>query len=80
MPNMTIKGVPQRLYLRLRRRAQQHHRSLNSEVIVCLEQAVSVTSVDAESWLAGVDRLRERLRLTPMNETALRQAKARGRT
>ena len=79
MPNLTIKGVPQRLYLRLKRRAARHRRSLNSEVIICLEQAVDAALIDPESWLASVDRLRERLSLTPLTESALRKAKATGR-
>jgi plasmid stability protein len=79
MPNLTIKGVPQRLYLRLKRRAARHRRSLNSEVIICLEQAVDAALIDPESWLASVDRLRVRLSLTPLTKGALRKAKARGR-
>ena len=79
MPNLTIKGVPQQLYLRLKRRARLHRRSLNSEVIICLEQAIQVTALDAESWLSGVDRLRDRLSLSPVTEGSLRRAKASGR-
>lgn len=79
MPNLTIKGLPERLYQRLKRRALRHRRSLNSEVIVCLEQAVNATTVDAESWLAGADRLRRQLQLPPVTEKSLRRAKASGR-
>ena len=79
MANLTIKGLPDRLYRRLKRRAARHRRSLNSEVIVCLEQVINVTTIDPESWLASADRLRKRLALTPVTESALRKAKASGR-
>lgn len=79
MPNLTIKGLPEGLYLRLKQRAELRRRSLNSEVIVCLEQATSVPTLDPEAWLASVDRLRRRLGLTPVTERTLVRDKARGR-
>nr|HIL75443.1 Arc family DNA-binding protein [Rhodospirillales bacterium] len=36
MPALTIKNVPDDLYKELKHVAEQHHRSINSEVIVCL--------------------------------------------
>ncbi|MCK4414436.1 MAG: Arc family DNA-binding protein [Candidatus Eisenbacteria sp.] len=79
MPSLTIKGLPEKLYQRLKRRAAKHRRSLNSEVIVCLEQATSVPTLDPEAWLAGADRLRRKLALSPVSEQSLRRAKASGR-
>ena len=79
MPNLTIKGLPAALYQRLKRRAAKHRRSLNSEVIVCLEQATNVPTLDPEAWLAGAARLRKRLDLSPVSEGTLRRAKAIGR-
>lgn len=37
MPTMTIKNIPKVLYKRLKQRAAENRRSLNSEVIVSLE-------------------------------------------
>jgi len=79
MPNLTIKGLPENLYLRLKRRAAKHRRSLNREVIVCLEQATNVPTLDPEAWLAGADRLRKQLGLSPVSERSLRRSKASGR-
>lgn len=80
MPSLTIKGIPEELYKQLKQLAVRHRRSLNSEVIHCLEQAASRTSVDPGAWLVGADRLRNRLGLTPVTEEALREAKATGRS
>jgi plasmid stability protein len=79
MPSLTIKGIPDKLFGRLKRRALLHRRSLNSEVITCLEQAASAPVVDPKAWLAEVDRLRSRVALSPLTETAIRKAKAKGR-
>lgn len=79
MPTLTIKGLPMKLYQRLKLRAAKHRRSLNSEVIVCLEQAVDVPTLDPKAWLAEADRLRVELALPPVDEASLRRAKSRGR-
>jgi plasmid stability protein len=79
MPTLTIKGVPEAVYRSLKRRAALHRRSLNSEVIVCLEQAANLPSLDPHLWLREADRLRDRLELSPLTETRLRRAKNTGR-
>jgi plasmid stability protein len=38
---LTIKRVPEELVRRLRRRAAQHHRSLQGELLTLLEEALS---------------------------------------
>lgn len=79
MPTLTIKGIPNSLYNHLKRRAALHRRSLNSEIIVCLEQASTLAAIDPGTWLAGAERLRNRLALSPLTESRLRRAKAVGR-
>lgn len=37
--NLSIKGVPEAIAERLRRRAQRHHRSLQGELMAIVEQA-----------------------------------------
>ncbi|MBU2444899.1 MAG: Arc family DNA-binding protein, partial [Bacteroidetes bacterium] len=39
MPSLTIKNIPEKVYKNLKRRAEFHRRSINSEVINCLEKA-----------------------------------------
>ncbi len=79
MPSVTIKRIPDDLLARLKLQAQAHRRSLNSEILVCLEHASSEPVVDAVEWLAGVDRLRDNLALTPLTDAGLRAAKRGGR-
>ena len=79
MRTLTIKGIPDALYRRLKARAAERRRSLNSEVIVCLEQAVGTEPIDADALLARADRVRERLNVPSLTEAFLRDAKSRGR-
>ncbi len=79
MANLTIKNIPQPLVQRLKRRAVLHHRSLNHEVIACLESAAQAVQVDPDAFLARVRMLRRtpaRFRLT---DRTLARLKASGR-
>lgn len=79
MANLTIKNVPQPLYERLKQRAERNHRSLNSEVIRCLEQSTGAASVDTDALLARVRAVRERAALPYRTEEELRAAREEGR-
>ena len=77
--SLTIKGIPELLYKRLKQRATTHHRSINSEVITCLEVSLQSSRLDPETFLERADVLRKRLALPQITEEALRQAKTAGR-
>jgi plasmid stability protein len=79
MANLTIKNVPGPLVRRLKVQATRHRRSLNLEVITCLETVTQAVAVDADTLLARARMIRRtpvRLRL---NDRTLRALKARGR-
>ncbi|HIG30317.1 MAG TPA: Arc family DNA-binding protein [Verrucomicrobiales bacterium] len=59
MPTITIKNIPEAIHGALKTRATEHGRSLNKEVLRCLEAAVSVSRVEVESVLVSVDRVRD---------------------
>jgi len=79
MPTLTIKGLPDPLYRRLKQQAEAHRRSLNGEIITCLERALSGGPVDPAAWLAEAATFRERLRLKPLSPRQLRAAREVGR-
>ena len=79
MPTLTIKGMPDPLYRRLKQRAAENRRSLNSEILVALEQVVAAPPLDAQALLARADAIRGKLDLSPLTEARLRAAKAHGR-
>jgi antitoxin FitA len=53
MANVTIKNIPDELYEQLKQRAALHRRSINSEVIVCLEHALHGTKIDSQALLSA---------------------------
>jgi plasmid stability protein len=79
MATLTLKSIPDDLYALLKQRAAEHRRSINSEVLVCLEQALRSRRADPEAMLGRVDAVRERLRMPNWTEAALKDAKSSGR-
>ena len=85
MPTLTIKNLPDDLYRQLKTRAAANRRSLNSEILTCLEQALTLEHVDPEearARLARADAVRvglERPGLRRLTDTAIRSAKSSGR-
>lgn len=58
MAAITLKGIPDDLYQRLKLAAKAHHRSLNSEVIACLERQLSPHVPSTDERLARARKLR----------------------
>jgi len=55
---LTLKNIPDEVYDRLKRSAQTHRRSMNSEAIVCLEAALLPSSLTPTERLARARELR----------------------
>jgi plasmid stability protein len=79
MANLTIKNVPAPVLRRLKARATIHRRSLNLEVIACLEALVQPTPVDTDALLARVRELRQTPRRTKLTDRVLNRLKTAGR-
>lgn len=81
MHTITLKNIPDSVYEPLKRTAKVHRRSLNSEIIACLERALTPTVVNPEERLERARRLRqgvalERDRFDPEEiEMAIRQGR-----
>jgi len=79
VPTLTIKGLPEPVYQRLKAQAEAHHRSLNGEIIMCLERAVRATRFDPAAWLAEARAFRESVALEPLTDREVREARRTGR-
>ena len=79
MPTITVKSIPAELYERLKQNAAENQRSINCEVIVCLERSLNGKKVNPEAVLARAGQLRRQLALPPLTEKLLRVAKSSGR-
>ncbi|HCU53654.1 MAG TPA: plasmid stability protein [Gammaproteobacteria bacterium] len=56
--NLTLKNIPDDIYASLKDSAATHHRSLNSEIIVCLERVLMPRRISAEERLERARQLR----------------------
>lgn len=79
MPTLTIKKLPAKIHARLKKSAAAHRRSMNSEAIECLDQALLSAPVDPEDFLARVRVRRERNWRIHATDAGLRAAKNWGR-
>jgi plasmid stability protein len=79
MPSITVKNVPEELYERLKLSAQANRRSINSEIIVCIERAVSSERVEPEVVIARARELRDRTAEYRITDEEFNSAKADGR-
>lgn len=57
--NITLKNIPDSVHRALKKRAKLNRRSLNSEILNCLETAVAPAKLDTDAFLDEVRRLRE---------------------
>lgn len=63
--NVTIKNMPPKLYEKLKVRAAAHRRSMNSEVIGCLEEFLIRQRESTEELLKKLEELRNRVSDAP---------------
>ncbi len=80
MATLTIKNLPDPLYARLKDRAAENRRSINSEAILAMEQALTQSApADPARLLAELRRGRGRLKGLYVTDKELRAARVSGR-
>ena len=62
MPNITVKNIPDSIYNKLKQQAQTQHRSMNSEIIACLERTVEPKRVSPDKILRQARMMRKKVR------------------
>jgi plasmid stability protein len=79
MATVTVKNIPDELYERLKTAAEINRRSINSEIIVCIENAVTSRRINPDEVLENARRLRQLTADHSISDEELNQAKAEGR-
>jgi plasmid stability protein len=64
MATLTLKDVPADLHRKLKARADQNGRSMNREIIECLERSFQVERIDVEALIEKARRVRARIAAT----------------
>jgi len=79
MPTITVKNMPDDIYEDLKKSASMHRRSINSEVIFCIEKAVRSHRLDSKALFTRVQAMRNKIEGPPLTDAVLRQAREEGR-
>jgi len=79
MPALTIKNIPDDLYYELKHVAEQHHRSINSEVIMCLKRSLFPKKISPEDRLNDIRTLRAQISPNSITDEDIEQAINEGR-
>lgn len=79
MPSLTVKNIPDDLYVLLKRSAEMNRRSLNSEILVCIEKAVRSTRIPPEEMIARARQVRELTAHYTISDEEFNKAKREGR-
>jgi plasmid stability protein len=79
MASLTIKNIPGELYEQLKQAANAHHRSINSELIYCLEKVLLPTRLSATELKQGAKSLRDRVKAVNIDIDDIDAAKHEGR-
>jgi len=79
MRTITVKNIPPDLYERLKQVARSNRRSINSEIIVCIERALRIQEVNPQAVIASARKLREKTAHYLITAEEFDQAKAEGR-
>ena len=75
MRNITIKNIPEDLYEKIKRNANANRRSLNQEIIVCIEKSVIGEEVSPEQLIENARRLRKKTASHYLKNEELNQIK-----
>jgi len=79
MPAITLKNIPNALYEQLKVAANAHHRSLNSEILYCVEWTLGTHKIDAVEHIKIARKLRAKTAQHTLTDQELNDAKNEGR-
>ncbi|HEY2029491.1 MAG TPA: Arc family DNA-binding protein [Myxococcales bacterium] len=79
MANLSVKNLPKEVHRRLRERAKRNRRSLNSELVACLQDAVMPRRLDPDEAAERIRALRARFRGAPLRDRDVDRLKSEGR-
>jgi antitoxin FitA len=76
---VTLKNIPDSLYNQLKESARLHHRSINSEIIYCVERTVSPHTLSVAEHLGLARQLRAKTTNNVVTDEEINRAKSEGR-
>lgn len=80
MTTFTVKNIPPNLYEKLKKSAELNRRSINSEIIVCIEKSVRSQAIDSQQILTKARKFRSLTQAVPISDDELTLAIEEGRS
>lgn len=62
MPNITVKNIPEIIYRKLKQQAEAQHRSMNSEIIACIERSVEPKRISPDEIIRQARTMRKKVK------------------
>lgn len=79
LTTFTVKNIPPGLYEKLKKSAERNRRSINSEIIVCIEKSVQSQALDINRIIAQARNLRSHTQAALLTDDELIKAIEDGR-
>jgi len=79
MPAITLKNIPDSLYAQLKTAANVHHRSLNSEILYCVERTLGTHKLNVSEHNEMARKLRAKTAQHNLTDQELNDFKNEGR-
>jgi len=79
MPAITLKNIPDILYAQIKDAASIHHRSLNSEILYCVERTLGTHKIDVSEHIEIAKKLRAKTAQHSLTDEELNDVKNEGR-
>jgi plasmid stability protein len=79
MPSITVKNIPKKLYEKLKVAASLNHRSLNNEMINCLETVLMPKRLPVADKLLRAEKIRSQISADVFDPDEIKKAIEEGR-
>ena len=79
MATITIKKIPDDLYKRLKETALYNRRSINSEIIYCIENTIKSHKIEADEFIAQINNFYRDKNIPLLTDDILKEFKGYGR-
>lgn len=75
MPSLTLKNIPDDLYEQLKEKARQNRRSINDEIINCIERTLKSRRPTPDEIIHNARRLRGSIGINAVTDEEINRAK-----
>ena len=79
MPAITLKNIPDDLYIKIKKSAELNFRSINSEILFRLKSSIAQKKLEVDFLLSQIHDINRQIQISKLNDRLLDQSKNEGR-